>query len=473
MSEPETSSVGVGGPKSAQTINSRNPVNQDLLKALSGKSFVLDCPEIVLTQNIPKNAEVILGRGSISLLDLPHFELKMYADPGTKRFRDSTELTHGVSGTLVPESDYYNVRAKDLGGDVWSWERVLIKRSGIERVIILAELHRLRHVSRCKPESRSLAFLFFDQPGVVYNRYVKRTMTVEGESSDSFNLGAAVYHAPEFDVRVEPTQSIDNGLSMFVTFKALEPSAGIEYRVVEALAYATFRPVSWSLCVKSHLGISEVTLAPSAAPREGPLYSPVPTHPLKDAHAFWGLFAAYLNHIIRFTDTEHYAPLSARLRPLIHLDTQELVVLALLLSVAVEGVLNLEFATLAEPEEAFKAAVDEAIATIQALKGVDSTILRRVKGPLESMKRARADDKLRALLGAGVLTPVMYQAWKSLRNATAHASITPESHNTEKLYTQCNAVAALLNLLVFKAIGYAGEYVDFSTPGWPEREFPP
>jgi hypothetical protein len=473
VAETDKNGVGGGWPKGEHNVNPRNPIDQELLEALSNKSFVLDCPEIVLTQNAAVTPEVIRGRGSISLLDRPHFELKMFADPGTHRFRDVNEMPQGLSGTLVPESDYYNLCAKDLGGDIWSWERLLIKRSGVESVIIRAEVPRLKHVSRCKPESRSLALVFFDQPGVVYNRYVKRTTTVADESNESIELRAAIFQTPQFDVQVEPIHGIENGLSMHLTFKALEPSAGVEHRVVEALGFATFRPVSWSLCVKSHAGLSEVTLAPRTAFREGPLYSPVPTHPLKDARAFWGLFAAYLNHVIRFTDSEHYAPLSARLRPLIHLDTQELVVLALLLCVAVEGVLNLEFKELAEPTEEFKTSVESAQTAIQGLTGVDPGILKRIRMPIDAMKSARADDKLRSLLGSGFLTVTMFRAWKSLRNATAHASITPQSHNTEKLYSQCNCVAALLNLLVFQAIGYVGEYVDFSTPGWPERSFPP
>jgi hypothetical protein len=187
---------------------------------------------------------------------------------------------------------------------------------------------------------------------------------------------------------------------------------------------------------------------------------------------FWQLFALYLRHVIRSADSEHYSPLSAQLRALINSATQDLTVLGLLVSVAVEGVLNLEFADQGKPTEEFVSAVDATKKVLARLRCVSEPLRARATGALEQMKTPRASDKLKDLVAAGLITKDMVDSWAALRNASAHATIDPTSFDTQKLWSKCLAVYALLNLLVFKAIGYSGEFTDYSAYNWPIRKVP-
>jgi hypothetical protein len=195
-------------------------------------------------------------------------------------------------------------------------------------------------------------------------------------------------------------------------------------------------------------GRCEVTLAPPVAARGSLMSSPVPAHPGYGATSFWALFTAFLHRVMHDADSEHYSPLFAQLRPVIYSETRELVVLALLLPVCVEGILNLEFADLAQPTDAFKHAIEDAKTILKSRDSIDPRILLRLLGALGPMKSARAGDRLKLLMERGAITESMFAAWQSLRNASTHASINPQSHDTQKLWSQCNTVATLLNLLV-------------------------
>jgi hypothetical protein len=91
-----------------------------------------------------------------------------------------------------------------LNGVVWHWDRVHVKRSGVGRVVVSADLEGLKQLSACPSAPPSITLFFYDQPDVVYNQYVKRTMLVAGESRRSIELGAATFETPEFGIRADP-----------------------------------------------------------------------------------------------------------------------------------------------------------------------------------------------------------------------------------------------------------------------------
>ena len=63
------------------------------------------------------------------------------------------------------------------------------------------------------------------------------------------------------------------------------------------------------------------------------------------------------------------------------------------------------------------------------------------------------------------------RAWQQLRHRAAHGA-RPLAQRTQRLLDLGEAVNVLWHTLVFCAIGYRGHFTDYSTHGWPEREYP-
>jgi len=169
--------------------------------------------------------------------------------------------------------------------------------------------------------------------------------------------------------------------------------------------------------------------------------------------------------------SEHYSPLSSILRPLITTQTNELVVMALLVTVTVEGVLHLEFPHLRARPPSLLEQIASAKKLVRRLKNVEDTFRTRINNALDNMARLRTSDKLKDLRKHGVISKQMIDAWQSLRNASTHATIDPKVFNNERLWHDGYTVAMMLHLILFTAIGYSGRYMDFSVTGWPEKEF--
>jgi hypothetical protein len=87
------------------------------------------------------------------------------------------------------------------------------------------------------------------------------------------------------------------------------------------------------------------------------------------------------------------------------------------------------------------------------------------------MRASRPKDKLKVLVDNGVINQSMAKAWEKLRNTTAHAAVKIDPDKAHEMWAHCNIVYAMLNRLVFQAIGYSGKYKDFSTSGWPMTDF--
>jgi hypothetical protein len=215
-----------------------------------------------------------------------------------------------------------------------------------------------------------------------------------------------------------------------------------------------------------------VLLTPRLQPRPSALNPPVYPHPNPTlAKDFWNLFACYLRHVLPFGDADRWSPLSALLNASINTESRELVVIALLVSVAAEGVVNLEFNHLAQPTQDWKDVIESARKVLRRLKCVTPDFKRRAQGSLSNMAGARGADRLWELAKRGVITEAMFQTWQELRNVTAHAAVDPDSHDTQTLWRACDTVATMLHLLVFESIGYSGAYTDYATAGWPVQAF--
>jgi hypothetical protein len=103
-------------------------------------------------------------------------------------------------------------------------------------------------------------------------------------------------------------------------------------------------------------------------------------------------------------------------------------------------------------------------------KGPDH-LKNRLNGLIGQIHQINATAKLLRLFEQGVISNEQIQAWKTLRNKLAHGG-TLSGASLQEFLDLYHIVVALFYRIIFYAIEYHGKYTDYSTLGWPTRDFP-
>ncbi len=192
-------------------------------------------------------------------------------------------------------------------------------------------------------------------------------------------------------------------------------------------------------------------------------------HP--DYHAsVYSLFDRYFSHILDHGE-ERYHPITDQLYALTETARASLDARALTLAVAIEALLNDGYAEVGQTSEVTVKQVDQAIQAVRA-SGIGADTVARLEGAMKLVRQASAYGKLKALVSLGATTVNLIKAWRQLRNRWAHGA-KPESWDAQKVVDHYFDALTLFYHLMFHLVGYRGKYRDYSTPGWPQAEYPP
>ena len=142
---------------------------------------------------------------------------------------------------------------------------------------------------------------------------------------------------------------------------------------------------------------------------------------------------------------------------------------SLILSVAIEGLLKEEFDNVDYRNAELKKQIDEARCVI-ASSGLERNFKDRVLGFFGNMLKPRAKDLLHILKDKNLLDSKLVREYDKLRNSSAHGELADSSRFQVHL-DRCAAVLVLFYHIIFLAIGYNGPYTDYSTRGFPEKQF--
>lgn len=140
----------------------------------------------------------------------------------------------------------------------------------------------------------------------------------------------------------------------------------------------------------------------------------------------------------------------------------------LVLCVAIETVLKSDFNCFFEDENS-KREINEAIDIIKNLDSVSERLKNRIEGVLKSPSSPSVI--LKKMEFENRITHTMYESWKSLRNASAHAKHFSD-FDIDKLQLMIDKMHICISLfyqLLFDHINYSGEYIDYSNDGWPRK----
>lgn len=465
-----------------QSTSDISPITDNLLEGIATGRLVIDCPEVTLTQLGVSTPKVIHGRGMIFLESDPVFKLRMYADP-VEQTEDATQSAFSMlkrmrswkDGEAIPEDEYFQIEVVDLSGFRWVGEQIFIReyRNG-KALVITAEITELRYRTTGLKvvEQAFLKSYFFEPLRLPLYQPVETHTSANGETlAQSFERKRTKFEDGDLTFVFQRVEENRGSTVMLVTSTQPQLHVGLETRILESLRYVTMSPVWMRIVEKRQGDIREAILSPRRIEASNIFGTPVVHNQFHRASDFWNLFKAYLRYTLSATDPTTFHPLSSQLHHVISSETQHLDLTGLLVSIAVEGVLSKAFPELAAPSQEFKVAVDETTKLLSTTTLPIEALRPRVIGAVSQMKTSRAKDKLIALREQGIITEKMEAAWGKLRNSAAHATVNLDEAAKNDLWIRTNCVYTLLNLIIFKAIGYSGQYRDYSMPGWPIVKF--
>jgi len=268
-----------------------------------------------------------------------------------------------------------------------------------------------------------------------------------------------------------------DGLTINVRYAKNKLPANLETRIIEAFQFVLGKPIPWTILQKR--AARKTTTVLQAQPLRGMtsrLMAPLPPQRIIDAKTnklttshHRRLFASFLRHIIDSEQPQH--PLWGQLNAAYEASASTFLdAKALTLTVAIESIVAGEFSKLGNLSQPDKKAVEAALSLLQNWNG-EQKIKNRIIGSVQQILNPRTGDRMRELVTRRAITPEQNKAWQKLRNASAHSyQASAIAHEEFIKLVQQNEV--LFYHLIFCAIGYKGPYLDFSSEGWPIRQYP-
>lgn len=448
-------------------------IKDDFIRAYIGRALEIDCPKVTLRQGKDQAPRIFEGSGLIAQDEAGELQLRMYPkdmsfDVGFKMLFSDDATPPGV---ILPPEAFYSLEATDWRGHTWSCPRVRPQMSsGPGGAIIGAEIDSLLSSrSAASSSTHWLRLVFPERLKLAWNRSTQDTLR-SGDRTlrEKHERTRAEFTVDALSFEIQKDDREPASTTVTVRSPQVMP-AGIEWRVQEALRFVMFRGVFWGIAEIATGNEHRIRIVPPIKMRRNMLPPPLET---MDPHEdYWRLFGAYFKYACNHTNAEAFHPLSGQLNAILATQSPSIEILALLLGVAVEGVLKTEFTDLATPSAEFLAEVGKASDLIGKMD-CDPRLRARIRGTLGQMRNASAKDKLHALRERGLVSEASSEAWAKLRNSAAHAAHL-DPFALQEHVTRCHQVYELLLTLVYLAIGYEGAYRQYSAERWPRRDFPP
>lgn len=449
------------------------PLKENFIRAYVGRSLEIDCPKVVLREGKDESPQVFEGPGLIAQDAAGELWLRMYPQDVSLAvgFRMLFTNDRTPPGVLLPPEAFYSLEAIDVEGHTWTCPRVRPQMSsGPGGAIIRAEVDPLLSVRSSTSSSVHWLRLIFPQTlKLAWNRSTQDILKAgDRKLREKIERTRAEFAVNDLSFEIQRDDQDPANATVIVRSPNPLP-AGIEWRVREALRFVMFRGVSWGIAEIGTANERRIRIVPPQAIRKNLLDPPLQTvDPPED---YWRLFSAYLKYVCRHDDASTFHPLSGQLNAIFDVQSPHIEILALLLGVAVEGVLKNEYANLATPPDDFLADLKEAPKLIEAM-ACGPRLKARLLGTLPAMGTESVKDKLHELQKRGLVSESSMRAWEKLRHRAAHATHLDPLEHQEHL-NRCYHVYELLLTLIYIAIGYEGTYRQYSAENWPLANFPP
>jgi len=459
-------------------VTSTSLADQALKDAFVEGRLAIDCLEIKLTRNGPGEPSVFACPGSLSVTPEDGIEARLVIPRGVDQpydmFATINEHSELRSGQLLPPSRYFKIAAKDVAGNLWTnpSARVEIEHR-LDAFVVKVSCGWVRSESAVEDANSSTHMVFMDElrfpDNVIHSLKVMERGKKSLKLHSSASAGEAAGMLVTFDPRVDrPGPKFGE---LFAVNQADSPlPSNFDDRLVEAVRFCTATVAEPVMRETVHKGKKVLEFVQYRPVNKGMLEPPL--QPRGNDADFYKLLGRYFQYASANAVGRDYAPLSAKVGGLFTLKGVNLDTVALLVSVAVEGVLGEEpFKELGKPSANMLDLFKQMIAHIKDAVAFDPGFIRRVTDVVGGMKSSRVKDKLHALVEASVIDEKDRKAWNDTRNKAAHGSFEIDPAELQDLIDVVYRLSALVYKLVFLRIDYQGKFTDYGVHDWPLREF--
>lgn len=307
--------------------------------------------------------------------------------------------------------------------------------------------------------------IFDSQVKLPFNTPTVINKNVAGNKTNSMSLNILSFSVGEIEFFMQ-------GEPESVLVKATSTTQNIpeyfELRVIEVLQFLLARPLRWSIMIKQTNGSISSYIREIQSENLKYNVEPPISLALDNTYEFCKIFGCYLEHIVNYQEKKPH-PISAQMRSICQASIGTIETKSLILSVAVESILKHVHKSNFQLSSEEKKWIKNAQEYFNSWDG-PVTLSRRIAGFLTKLSNPSASVQLKELVELGAITQEQYKAWSSLRNKLAHGGGLG-SASLQEFFELSNTVLVLFYHLVFFAIGYQGNYIDYSTIGWPTKAY--
>lgn len=430
-------------------------------------SFSVECPRIVL-ERVGPPAVRIIGPGEIWQDEKAEIRFKLFADDeGFQSLAQYFGRTFEV-GRLIPDEDFFNLYAEDYSGRAWKAEGIIPNsRGGIGAGIAHGRVHELvlegEPISACVSDHVRLRFR--GKVEFPCNQGTQVVVSVGGKDRGrSFALDAAFIDTDQehCEIRHDAEHTVFS-----MTLPSGQLKAITATRIQESLQFVLGRELPL-LVVETMTRNTNQRCFRSAASGNGKVMPPLAFTLVDEGGCIWRMFRDYFRFVHSNAD-RGYHPVSRHIANVIEASAASFDAKVLALGVAVEGLVSECFPELAPVNSGLLSDLNVVQKAFDAL-AVKDECRKRVNGAIGAMRSTRGSDLIRAFLRNWELPDGLFEAWRKLRNRTAHGT-NLDIKEIEIALQQKHEVLVLMYSIVFAAIGYDGLRSDYSRPGWPMIEW--
>lgn len=438
-------------------------ITETLIETLLKHRFEIDCAEITLTQNKSDFPKVYSGPGTIYQKEDGSLEFKVF-----HKCNSTTDSSFIVSnsevGKIIPNERYYNLRAVDINGDVWTSERILLKNEYMlfpsQTVIIKNHLRKITHTTpRADSQEKRSLIIVPTKLGLPYNKY-------EETNQNGLILNHCIVNHQDIEIEFKEQ---DEYTSIYTKSNLTIIDEKFKDILIEAIniTQGALSPISLlSLHIDDYIKTTIYSIVDNKLNNELPSF--VSMKRPDEFESFSKFIICYIEKI-KSAHGDFYSYWYKINRSYqAGIDTS-----ALSLTVAIEGIVKKKFLQFGKVDELTLAKINQAKRAIKNTK-INTEIKYRLLSLNGQIKNPTIKSALKGLCSNGCIENIHLDGWVKLRNQSAHADDMENTVTAQQILIDNYFVCLTLFYMLFLSnINYDGLFTCFHVSGWPTKKLPP
>lgn len=430
-------------------------------------TWQIDCPNIEIFE-IKDNKKICSVSGTISQNSDGILELKAFSND-FKAFGRHPFGQYSDPGKLCGYK--YRIEAYPYSGEKWVANSHSISySSGENGAILKSQLFSIKKVTTIPQKINHPFISMLLTP-------IEEFPSLMTQEYDEIQAGTIIEHharnKAELEIENIKIEIVRDNNIIKVSCYACDPkfnsqiSTSLKIKILESLQFILGRRLQIIVLEQIKSGDSFTELYSIKTILTDKILPPIVN--LSFNQKCWDLFRFYFEKCFKEKEDKFYK-LSIYNISLLESGGASIEAQCLTLSVAIEGLVDDFFQSIKVDSEISKKEVADIKNKLKELS-LTAEKKDRINNLIDMLRQIRVKDRLHNLEKDGLIAKKLIDAWDAIRNKAAHGKLNINDDNFQEYYDYYNKMIVLFYHLTFLIIGYTGEYSDYSTYGYPARNF--